>query len=167
MERRRDTIRELQADQRIYGHCCHCEVAFPMRRALLFYADEAPPEKVVKIRKAKEEEIMERRQELGESRKRARESERRAIDVNLGKVLEKIAPVFQGFGYSRRDCRALFEPIDYVVFKGLSRSGEVDALAFVDIKTGGGGLNTHQRQIRDAVGSGKVAWETYSLEGRP
>ncbi len=163
MRRKRDTIEQLQADPRIYGHCCHCDEPFPMRRAQLFYADEAPPQKALTVRDAWVVELKERREDLREQRIRARGSERRAIDVNLGKVLEKIVPVFEGFGYSPRDCRPLFEPIDYVVFRGLSHGGKVDALAFVDVKTGGANLNPRQRQIRDAVTSGKVEWKQYTL----
>ncbi len=72
-----------------------------------------------------------------------------------------------GFGYSPRDCWGLFEPIDYVVFNGLSQHKEVDSLTFLDVKTGGAGLNTHQRQIRAAVQAGKVEWEEYSLGEKP
>ncbi len=110
MERKRDTIRELQADPRIYGHCCHCGESFPLRRALLFYADEPMPEPVQERMEARREELRDHTLELRERRRRAREgAERQAIDVNLGKVLEKIAPVMGGFGYSPRDCRGLFE----------------------------------------------------------
>ena len=82
--------------------------------------------------------------------------------VGIGKILEKIAPAVRGYQYDPRDSRALFEPIDYIVFKGLTKgNGRVDSLIFLDIKTGGAGLNTHQRQIRDAVQDGKVAWDRY------
>jgi predicted Holliday junction resolvase-like endonuclease len=109
-----------------------------------------------------------RRLDLRERRRRAHEvAEKQTIDVNLGKILEKIAPVMGGFDYSPRDCRGLFDPIDYSVFSGLSAHKKVDALIFLDVKTGGAGLNPHQRQIRSAVEAGKVEWERYSLGEKP
>ena len=40
---RRDTVRQLQADRRLKGKCCHCDEVFPLADALLFYADRPPP----------------------------------------------------------------------------------------------------------------------------
>lgn len=54
------------------------------------------------------------------------------------------------------DCRALFEPIDYVAFAGLSRTGRVERLGFLDVKTGGAGLNRHQKAVKEAVEKGAV-----------
>ena len=43
------------------------------------------------------------------------------------------------------DCRSLFEPIDYVAFDGMTTTGKVDQIAFIDVKTGASRLNSHQR----------------------
>ena len=67
------------------------------------------------------------------------------------KVVEKIGPSLPGFPLQPRDCRALFEPIDYVAFKGLSDRGVVDAVIFVDVKSGGAVLQPNQRKIKKAV----------------
>ena len=87
--------------------------------------------------------------------------------MNVGKILERVAPVCDGFGSVPRDCRPLFDPIDYVVFNGLSAHGEVKSITFLDVKTGGGALNRRQRQIRAVVEAGKVEWQEYSIEARP
>jgi predicted Holliday junction resolvase-like endonuclease len=76
--------------------------------------------------------------------------------VNIGKVVEKIAPSLAGFPVRADECRSLFEPIDYVVFRGLA-TGRVDALEFVDVKSGHARLNDSQRSIREAVEAGKVS----------
>jgi predicted Holliday junction resolvase-like endonuclease len=162
----RDTIRQLQSDPRIYGECPSCGEGFPVKSALLFYADDPLPAPAQSLLEERRKELDQGHQDLREQRKQARDrSERGAASVNLGKILEKMAPMFEGFQYEPRDCRALFEPIDYVVFRGLSGKGRVDALAFVEIKTGGAGLNDHQKQIRDAVQAGRVGWETYQIGG--
>jgi len=162
---RRDTVRQLQADLRLKGKCCHCDEAFPLADALLFYADQPPPPQANQIILRKKAELAERRRELKERRISARQTaERITVDVNIGKILEKLAPALDGFGYNPRDCRPLFDPIDYIVFQGLSQGSQVDSLVFVDIKTGGAGLSQRQRSIRDAVTSGRVESTIYRFD---
>lgn len=164
---RRDTIAELQNDTRIHGHCPHCDDEFPLRDALLFYADGPLPGVARERLELRQAEVSTRAAALRERRRRAHEGAmQRAIDVNVGKILEKVAPVCDGFGCPPRDCRPLFDPIDYVVFGGLSGHGEVKSITFVDVKTGGGSLNQRQRQIKAAVEAGKVEWQEYAVEGR-
>lgn len=79
----------------------------------------------------------------------------RSVEVKFGKTMEKIVPVLQGFPYDAGDCRAMFDPIDYVAFVGAS-GGAVSRVDFIDIKTGAAQLTQVQRQIRDAVEDGKV-----------
>jgi predicted Holliday junction resolvase-like endonuclease len=40
------------------------------------------------------------------------------------------------FGFTCGDCRAIFEPIDYLVFTGLCKGANVESLLFVDVKSG-------------------------------
>jgi predicted Holliday junction resolvase-like endonuclease len=83
-----------------------------------------------------------------------------AESVNLGKILEKIAPSFNGFGYPTRDCRLMLEPIDYVIFSGLSQNAVIEAITFLDVKSGNARLTAKQRDIANAVENGHVECET-------
>jgi len=56
------------------------------------------------------------------------------------------------------DCRFLAEPIDMVVFHGLS-DNKINHITFMDVKTGKAHLNDHQKTIRDAVNDHKVKWK--------
>jgi predicted Holliday junction resolvase-like endonuclease len=76
--------------------------------------------------------------------------------VNLGKIVEKIVPSFSSFSYEAGDCRALFEPIDYLVFSGLAKRNRVEALFFVDVKSGHARLSSMQHSIKKAIESGAV-----------
>lgn len=162
---KRDLIKELKSDRNIYAQCPNGDV-FPLHRAIMFYIDGPIPPEAQKILDSKEEELTERRLKVLEKRKKLKQrSEVATRTIGLGKIIEKVAPAIKGFKYDRRDCRALFEPIDYIVFNGLTaRDGWIDAIFFLDIKTGGSSLNIHQKQIRDAVESGKVVWDTFTGE---
>jgi len=63
----------------------------------------------------------------------------------LGKTLEKVAPMFPGFGHHPADVRPLFDPIDFVVFDG-HYDQEVTDICFVEFKTGEGRLSAIQKR---------------------
>ena len=108
--------------------------------------------------------IAERKRQLELDRAELREMKRRATkgakitaeSVNLGKTLEHIIPSFDGFDFSRRDCRTLLQPIDYVVFAGLSRNGSVDAITFLEVKSGKGRLSRDQKSVEATVEAGRI-----------
>jgi len=82
-------------------------------------------------------------------------AEKKAIEVGLGKIIEKIVPAHKDFATQICDCRPLFEPIDMVVFNGLSR-GAIKTITFMEIKTGKSKLNAHQKAVKDAVTNHRV-----------
>jgi predicted Holliday junction resolvase-like endonuclease len=80
----------------------------------------------------------------------------------LGKTLEKIAPIFSGFGHHPYDVRPMFDPVDFVVFDGYFR-GEVTDITFVEFKTGQGRTTKIQDSIRNAVEKKRVGFEIRRL----
>ena len=117
---------------------------------------------IVRYIKGEQESQQEIKDSLKDLRRERREKpervERAAVSVNIGKIVEKIIPSFEAFPYQRGDCRALFEPIDYVIFNGLCRNNPV-SIEIVDIKTGKAQLTVDQRGIRDVIEAGNVAHE--------
>jgi predicted Holliday junction resolvase-like endonuclease len=53
----------------------------------------------------------------------------------------------------------MFEPVDYLIFSGLTGRRRVDALYFVDVKSGGARLTNKQRSIKQAVDAGAVKFK--------
>jgi predicted Holliday junction resolvase-like endonuclease len=160
----RGTISHLQSDRKLKGECCYCDSTFSLADAVLFYVNQPPPPEAMDLISRRKTDITARRSRLKERRTRARETvERITVDVNMGKILEKVAPRLNGFSHSPRDCRPLFDPIDYVVFRGLNRTGRVEGIVFLDVKTGGAVLSRRQRDIQSAVTSGRVEWATYRV----
>ena len=145
--------------------CPHCDEDFKLADAGLFALDDFTRE-AEQLYEERLAELKERKKELASRRKDvSARSERGAEAVNIGLVLERLAPALESFGFARNDCRSLFDPIDYVIFEGLS-GGKIDRLIFSDIKTGGARLSVRQREIRDAVAAGKVEWHVYDRGGK-
>ena len=61
-----------------------------------------------------------------------------------------LAPTLDGFTFNKNDCRSMFDPIDYVIFEGLSEKQKVDKILFVDIKSGKARLSAKQKKIKIA-----------------
>ncbi len=101
-----------------------------------------------------------------EFRDREREARRDSVERSRatlsGQFLERLAPHFPDFPYDPTDLRFLGTPVDYVVFDGLSE-GVVDAIVFLEVKSGEAGLSTVQRRVRDAIEAGAVRWDVYRV----
>lgn len=154
-------ISSLSSDRRLTAECPHCSASFPLAKAGLFYGNKLTPEA--------NDYVLDRRLSFEETARglehrklRATDyAARKSLEVNFGKSLEKVAPVLPGFPYDCGDCRPLFDPIDYVVFRGLTSRNEVDEICFLDVKTGSSQLNAHQKEVKEAVEKGKVEFWRY------
>ncbi len=70
----------------------------------------------------------------------------------------------KSFRFNSNDCRSLFDPIDYIIFEGLSAKGKVERILFTDIKTGNARLNNHQKEIRSVIAKKRLLWDVYKQE---
>ena len=82
----------------------------------------------------------------------------RSQAVTVGKVFEQLVPYLPGFGYNPKDARFLGSPVDFVVFDGLD-AGALRRVVFLEVKTGAAGLSARERAVRDAIQSGRIAWD--------
>jgi len=100
---------------------------------------------------------------LTEERRRAVQRSRSTL---LGHLFERLAPFFRQFDHDPRDVRALMNPIDYVVFDGLTINRKVDRIAFVEVKCGTSAESPAQKSIFQAVRDGRVSVETWQVGKR-
>ncbi len=159
-------IKELE-DNNFYTECpCGCGEVIPLRDSGLFYLDEFNPE----AKEAYEEwrsDLTEREKKLREDRKKLPERVRGTTkSVNIGFIFERIAPALKSFSFDRNDCRSLFDPIDYIIFEGLTVKDSVDRIIFSDIKTGGARLAKGQKEIKELVEKKKVEFDVYERKGK-
>jgi predicted Holliday junction resolvase-like endonuclease len=158
-------LTDIKKQRGLYIRCPHCAGEFKARNAALFDAIDPLPAEARELLEARRTGIVEQRQDLLRRKNGLEKTQIAARSVNIGKVVEKIATVLRGFPADPKDCRSLFDPIDLVVFDGMTRSGYVEAIHFVEIKSGRSQLNAHQRQVRDAVEAGKVEFGIDPVSG--
>jgi predicted Holliday junction resolvase-like endonuclease len=156
----KEIIRTLE-ENRFYAECPCCGEPILLKDAGLFYLDDLSPE-AEKLYQQKLKECRIREREIREERKAiSRRSETATTTINIGFILERIAPTMSDFRFDRNDCRSLFDPIDYIIFEGLSKKHSVSKILFAEIKTGKARLNDHQKEIRALVERKQVTWDTY------
>ena len=140
---------------------CGCGEEIKLRDADLFYLDNFSK----KGKEAKLTLLDDLRQQRLDLKERELNMTMRprltAKAVNIGFILERIAPTFDSFPFEHNDCRSLFDPIDYVIFEGLSKKGIVDKIIFTDIKTGAARLKNNQKEIKNLIREKKVDFITY------
>ena len=119
------------------------------------------PEEAFEIQNQLHQQMEERRKALRKRKKLVTEKAQITTKaVNVGRNLEKILPIAQDFRWSVPDCKFLGDPIDLIVFNGLSVN-KVNSLSFIEVKSGNASLNEHQKSIRDAIKDKKVSYRVF------
>ena len=102
-------------------------------------------------------------QNFGERERLAREDgRRRSRAAFAGHALEELAPHFPNFPFNPKDLRFLGDPIDYVVFDGLT-DGDLRQIVLLEVKSGRSSLSGSQRSVREVVEDHLVSWYLYRV----
>jgi len=152
-----EIISDLQSSN-LVAECSHCSKEFLLSKAILFDGLGKFPDIAEQKRKQVLEELKERFDDLKKRKMSAAGAEKKAVEVGVGKIIEKVLPAYRDFKLPLSDCRPLFEPVDLIVFNGASRM-QVDSITFLEIKTGESRLNKHQKVIRNAIEDKKLKYE--------
>lgn len=144
-----------------YAECPNTGEDVSLKKAALFDNDNFS-EDALEIYQQQLDDIQDTKRRLKKLREvGTTKSELGAQSVNIGFILERLAPTMNSFRFDHNDCRSLFDPIDYVIFEGLSKTGAINKMFFVDIKTGNARLNKKQKEIKTIISNNKVTFKRY------
>jgi len=125
---------------------------------------------VMKIRKTHEKDIKNMEDRISKERADAVDSSRNTLK---GTISEQISPLLPEFysKYEPSDARFLGSPIDFVIFKNMSKFDKKTKdeenpieVVLLDIKTGKyAGLNSLQKAIKKAVEERRVSFDVIKL----
>lgn len=96
----------------------------------------------------------------GKSRK---DAIRRSKAVISGQVVEQLAPLFPNFPCSPADAKFLGQPIDYIAFVSDKKTGLIEEVVFIEVKTGSSTLSKREQSLKKAIKDGRVKY----VEWRP
>ena len=161
MAKQHQELIEFLQNNNFKADCSQCGTPFHLKVAVLFPIDELTPESKAKMAEIKDA-LKERKLSLQQlTAKKKQKIETTTQSVNMGFILERLAPVLEQFRFNKNDCRSLFDPIDYVIFDGLHKNGKVQKIFFIDIKSGGARLKKNQKAIKTKIEEKKVEFKLY------
>lgn len=99
------------------------------------------------------------KEELQNARK---DAVKRSRSVLEGKIYEQLVPFFPGFKWNPSDVKFMGQPIDLIIFDGLS-TGHVNEIIIIEVKKGKSSLTSTQRSIKKVIEEGNVRWEIMKL----
>ena len=104
------------------------------------------------------ERLSQKEKELEETK-----SSRKSTEVRTGQIVETWAPFMSSFEYNPKDARFIGNPVDYIVFSK-DKSGKIDKIVVLEIKSGDGKLSKPQREIKEVIKAGKVYFEEINIK---
>lgn len=150
------TLQHLIESKGLHIRCPSCQKAFPVKKARLFDATAPLPEHAARSLAAEREALADRRKLLSfERAELRRRSFTSTASSGVGQVLEMLTASLPALPVAAQDCRVLLKPVDYLSFVGAS-TGRVQAIQFIEAKTGKQRLSPVQRAIKSAVEKGAV-----------
>ena len=112
------------------------------------------------LEKLKEQHEEELRREVAKARK---DGKQRSAAVQWGLTIENFVPFMDEFPIPTEDVNFLGKPIDYVGYTDTD-SKENCAVHFIEVKSGRSQLLKHQRNIKEAIQSGRVYWHEIRVD---
>lgn len=95
------------------------------------------------------------------------DSVKRQRSILKGQATEQLAPYINS-KYNPKDYKFIGDPIDYIVFDGMSdikqKDDEINKIILMDIKTGKSQLNRVQKAVKKCIEAGNVEFQVYRPE---
>jgi predicted Holliday junction resolvase-like endonuclease len=82
----------------------------------------------------------------------------------LPKILKRCAPVICRYGYFPQDVKALFDPVDFVVFDGMNLKENVNQVVLFDGPAFDKRREKAQDSIRKVIRKGNYDWNTVRID---
>jgi predicted Holliday junction resolvase-like endonuclease len=94
-----------------------------------------------------------------------KDTAKRTIAVNMGKMTEHLIPFSEQFKeFNSKDARFIGSPIDLIVFDGVAEKKPLINIYFIEVKTGNSAVSEIQRKIAAAIDNNRVHWKLIRRE---
>ena len=119
-----------------------------------------------------EYEKMSQAMDLKEEKFGEKEGRLRELAVEKGrkeaqKVFNKsISPAFKALKYDPFDVKAILNPIDFIVFKGMNSKETISNIVMLSKKCGNATLNTIRKQVDTAITKKKYEWQVARIDDK-
>ena len=158
-----DIVNFFEIQRNIFGICPHCEELFRLSDIRISYRKKFARDWYDRLEK-QEERIDDERMNLEETLKAIREkAKERARQKYLPGMLKQADPVFTPLGYYPQDVKAVFDPMDFVIFDGMNKAGKVRRMVFMDEYSTDARVRRIQSSIEDAISKERYGFQSIRL----
>ena len=155
-----DPLLFIRESRHIFDVCPICGVVHRLNDLQIARKGRYPPDWFDKIEERHDRLVM--RLTALESRKK--EYQQAAIEqaeaVELPKLLQKVAPTFIKWKTNPRDVRTIFNPVEFLIFDGLSSGEGVRSVSLVHVGERTGVI----RAIEKAIEQKEFGWKTLHVD---
>jgi predicted Holliday junction resolvase-like endonuclease len=156
----------FKAQRGIFGICPRCGELFRLSDMKISYMRKFPVDWYDKIA-LKEEKIEDKEMKLEEALREIKEkATEHARKVLLPRLLRKVDPVFTSLGYYPQDVKAIFDPIDFIIFDGMNRAENVRRIVFMDHQTEDSWQLKIQKSVETTIEKGRYCWEIIRISSK-
>jgi len=116
---------------------------------------------MVKLRQKHDQDIRKMEESISKQRKDAADGSRSTLKGLIGEQMAPLLPEFYS-KYELADARFIGNPIDYVIFRNMSKFDDEKLpieVVLMDVKTGKSGLKPLQNAIKKAIEDGRVKFD--------
>jgi len=100
-----------------------------------------------------------------EKHEEIKQKTREKTQKQLPKMLRKCVPTICKHGYSPQDLKAMFDPIDFVIFHGMNKNDQVKKVVLFDGPAHDKRREKIQKSIKTVIKKGNYDWHTVKLDG--
>ena len=150
-----ELIKMLKNTKGLFVTCPGCGDERPINRVDLC-TESSLSKRILRYMEERKIQIGESKVELEELKRKPVHLVKTTASVNVGKIIERFFPLLKGFEFAPLDCKTFQDPIDYLVFHGLSK-GTVTNIEFGDVKSGQARLSSVQRDVKRVIEAGKIS----------
>lgn len=152
----------FQEFQKIIVICPICGDFHRLSELKLFYKGKAERSWLDDLRD-KERRIERLEEKLEAEREEIKERAQEKARRKLPKLLKKKVPLIAKKGYFPQDVKALFDPIDFVVFDGMNEKDNVRRVVFLDGPAQNRIRERVQISIKKIIKAGNFEWRTIKI----
>lgn len=156
-------LSDFQNFQKILVICPDCKEIYRLSELKLFYRGKVKHSWLDNLR-TKEFKVEHMEQLLDEKWDEIRQKAQEKGRKELPKLLRKCVPVVCSHGYYPQDLKALFDPIDFVIFDGMNLKQKVKRVVLFDGPSNNKRREKIQTSIKKAIKKGNYDWHTVKLD---
>ena len=153
----------FETQRNIFGICPHCQTLFRLSDIKISYRQRFAKDWYDRLLK-QDEKIQDEqatiRDTLDEIREKTVERTRKRL---LPQMLMQADPIFTPLGYYPQDVKAIFDPIDFAIFDGMNKDGNVRRVVLMDEHSKDEQIQRVQSSVETAIQKGRYGFQSVRL----